>query len=363
MIRLLLGLTLASLLASLSRFGLVTLSDAQPPLKARRTRCFVHVVLALAFILPWLSLVSAAEPSSVAHLGLVSPFSLSNDIKSVDAFRNRLRELGWVEGQNLVIEARWAEGRVERLPGLMKEIVDHHVDVLVIYSTPGTLAAMKATSTTPIVVTNIADPIRSGITTNLAHPDHNVTGLSLAWEEGMAGKLLELLQEAVPHLSTVTMIANLDDPQVSERVKEIEIVAPSRSVRTHLIDVRNPEQLDHAFVKARRKTQGVLVLSDFLTFEHRKKIAMLASKYRLPTMYPLREFVESGGLIAYGPDRIALTRRAADYVDKILRGAKPIDLPFERPNKYELIVNLKAARASGITIPDSVLMRADEVIR
>jgi putative tryptophan/tyrosine transport system substrate-binding protein len=327
------------------------------------TRRLVLLVVAWAFVVRCGSLVLAAEPAPVVHPGLVSPFSLSNDINSVNAFRNRLRELGWSEGRDLVIEARWAEGRVEQLPRLMTEVVEHHVDVLVVYSTPGALAAKKATSTIPIVVTNMADPIRSGITTNLAHPDRNVTGLSLAWDEGMAGKLLELLQEAVPHLSTVTMIANLDDPQVRERVKEIEMVAPSRSVRAHLIDVRNPEQLDHAFGQARRKAQAVLVLSDFLTFEHRKEIAMLASKYRLPAMYPLREFVESGGLIAYGPDRVALSRRAADYVDKILRGAKPIDLPFERPTSYELIVNLKAARASGITIPESVLMRADEVIR
>ena len=325
-------------------------------------RCLTLLALGLVATL-CAPLAPAAEPAPVVHLGFVSPFSPSSDRDAVDAFRKRLRELGWFEGQNLVVEARWAEGHADRLPTLIMEVIEHHVDVLVTYSTPGALAAQKLTSTIPIVVTNMADPIRSGVTTSLAHPDRNLTGLSLAWDEGMAGKLLELLQETVSHLSTVAMIANPDDPQLRERVKEIEMVAPSRSVKTRLIKVYNPEELNHAFSQARREAQAVLVLSDFLTFEHRREVAMLAAQYRIPAMYPLREFVESGGLIAYGPDRIALSRRAADYVDKILRGAKPADLPFERPTKYELIVNLKTARASGITIPESVLLRADEVIR
>ena len=162
---------------------------------------------------------------------------------------------------------------------------------------------------------------------------------------------------------TVSMIANLDDPQVSERVKEIETVAPSRSVKTHLINVRDPEQLRHAFRQARREAQAVLVLSDFLTFEHRKRIAMHASKYRLPTVYPLREFVESGGLMTYGVSLIENSRRAAAYVDKILKGAKPADLPVEQPTKFEFVINLKTAKQIGLTIPPNVLARADRVIR
>jgi putative ABC transport system substrate-binding protein len=296
-------------------------------------------------------------------VGFVSPFSPSTDVSSVDGFWQRLRELGWVEGQNLIIERHWAEGRLDRLPALMTEVIEHKVDVLVTYSTRGALAAKKATSTIPIVVTNMADPVRSGVTTSLAHPDGNLTGLSLAWAEGMAGKLLELLQETVPHLSTVAVIANLNDPQVPERVKEVEAIAPGRGIKIRLLDVRNPEALDHAFRRARSDAQAVLVLSDLLTFEHRRKVAELAAKYRLPVMYPLREFVDSGGLMGYGPDRVVLFRRAAEYVDKILHGAKPADLPFEQPTQYELIVNLKAARASGITIPDSILLRAGEVIR
>jgi putative tryptophan/tyrosine transport system substrate-binding protein len=319
-------------------------------------------LLWIAVLGPLLS--QAAEPTQrVVRVGFVSPFSLSTDQRSVDGFWQRLRELGWVEGQNLIVEARWAEGRSDRLPALMSEVIERKVDVLVTYSTPGALAAKKATSTIPIVITNMADPVRSGVIASLAHPDGNLTGLSLGWAEGMAGKLLELLQETVPHLATVAMIANPDDPVVPERAKEVEAIAPSRSIRTRLIEVRKPEALDRAFRQARKEAQAVLILGDLLTFAQRRHIAALATKYRLPTMYPLREYVDSDGLMAYGPDRVVLFRHAADYVDKILRGAKPADLPFEQPTQHEFIVNLKTARASGITIPDSILLRADEVIR
>ena len=306
----------------------------------------------------------AAEPAQrVVRVGFVSPHSPSTDVRSVDGFWQRLRELGWVEGQNLIVEARWAGASSERLDALMREVIERKVDVLVTYSTPGALAAKKATSTIPIVVTSMADPVRSGVTTSLAHPDGNLTGLSLAWTEGTPGKLLELLKETVPHLSAVAMIANLDSPVVLERAKEVEAIAPNWSITAHLVEVRNPEAYDRAFRQARKEAQAVLVLSDVLTFEYRRKVAALAAKYRLPAMYPLREFVEAGGLMAYGADKVVLSRRAADYVDKILRGAKPADLPFEQPTQYELIVNLKTARSSGITVPDSILLRADEVIR
>jgi putative ABC transport system substrate-binding protein len=297
------------------------------------------------------------------RVGFVSPHSPSTDVRSIDGFWQRLRELGWVEDQNLIVEARWADASSERLDVLMRETVQHKVDVLVTYSTPGALAAKKATSTIPIVVTSMADPVRSGVTTSLAHPDGNLTGLSLAWTEGTPGKLLELLKETVPHLSAVAMIANVDNPVVLERAKEVEAIAPSRGVTAHLIEVRNSEAYDQAFRQARKVAQAVLVMSDVLTFEHRRKVATLAAKYRLPTICPLREFVDAGGLMAYGADKVVLSRRAADYVDKILRGAKPADLPFEQPTQYELIVNLKTAKALGITFPESILLRADEVIR
>jgi putative ABC transport system substrate-binding protein len=209
----------------------------------------------------------------------------------------------------------------------------------------------------------MAEPIRSGVTTSLAHPDGNLTGLSLAWSEGTAGKLLELLQETVPHLSTVAIIADVDDPTVPERAKEVEAIAPTRNIRIRFINVPSEETFDRAFRQARRQAQAALVLGDHLTFEHRRKLAALAIKYRLPAMYPLREYVESGGLIAYGPDRLVLFRRAAEYVDRIIRGAKPSDLPFEQPSQYELIVNAKTAKAMGMSLPESILIRADEIIR
>jgi putative ABC transport system substrate-binding protein len=295
----------------------------------------------------------------VARVGFVSPHSPSTDVRSVNEFWRRLRELGWVEGQNLIIEARWAEASSERLDALMKEVIERKVDVLVTYSTPGALAAKKATSTIPIVVTSMADPVRSGVTTSLAHPDGNLTGLSFAWTEGTPGKLLQLLKETVPHLSAVAMIANLDNPVVLERAKEVEAVAPNLGITAHLFEVRNPEAYDRAFRHVRKEAQAVLVLSDNLTFEHRRKVTALAAKYRLPAIYPLREFVDAGGLMAYGADKAVLSRRAADFVDKILRGAKPADLPFEQPTQYELIVNLKTAKA----LPESILLRADEIIK
>jgi putative ABC transport system substrate-binding protein len=309
----------------------------------------------------------AAEPAEkVVRLGFVSPVSYSTDARCIDGFWQRLRELGWVEGQNMVIDERSADERLDRLPALMTEVIERKIDVLVTYSTPGALAAKNATSTVPVVITNMADPIRSGIATNLAHPDGNLTGLSLGWAEGMSAKWLEFLQETVPHLSTVTVIANanpLDNPVVRERVKEVQAAASTRRIKVKLVVVPTLEAVDRALRQARREVQAVLVLGDLFTFEHRGQVATLAAKHRLPVMYPLREYVDSGGLMAYGTDRANMFRRSAEYVDKILRGAKPGDLPIEEPTKFELVVNLKAAKGLGITIPESILMRADEVIR
>jgi putative ABC transport system substrate-binding protein len=302
----------------------------------------------------------------VVHLGFVSPVSYSTDARCIDGFWQRLRELGWVEGHNMVIEQRSADGRLDRLPALMTEVIARKIDVLVTYSTPGALAAKNATSTVPVVITNMADPIRSGIATNLAHPDGNLTGLSLGWAEGMSAKWLEFLQETIPHLSTLVMIANadpLDNPLTRVRAKEVEAAASTRRIKLKLVVVPTLEALDRALKQARREGQAALVLGDLFTFEHRGEVATLAARHRLPVMYPLREYVDSGGLMAYGTDRANMFRRSAEYVDKILRGAKPGDLPIEEPTKFELVVNLKAAKALGITIPESILLRADEVIK
>jgi len=306
----------------------------------------------------------AADPAQrIVRVGFVDPQSPSTRARDVHGFWQRLRELGWLEGQNLVIEARSADGRIDRLPALMREVVERKVDVLVTYGTTAAAAAKNATSTIPIVVASMADPIASGVVTSLAHPDGNLTGLSLAWAGGMVGKRLELLQETVPNLSTVAMIANPDDPMVREMAKELDAIAPTRSIKARLIEVREREALDRAFKQARREAQAVLVLGGLFMLEHRRQVVALAATYRLPTMYPLRDYVDAGGLMAYGADSAILFRRAADYVDKILKGAKPAELPIEQPTQHRLIVNLKTARALGLKIPESIQLRADEVIR
>jgi len=284
-------------------------------------------------------------------------------LRGVTALWERLRELGYAEGKNLIITSRSAEGRNDRLPGLMNELVAAKVDVIVTYGTPAAIAAKNATSIIPIVVAALGDPVGTGLAASLGRPGGNLTGLSLGFGEGMAGKWLELLQETVPRLSTVAVIANTDNPIARGSAKELEAIAPARRPKLQFINVNDPAALDRAFQQARRKAQAVLILPDPMLAAHRQEVTALAAKYRLPAMYYLRDYVEAGGLIAYAPDFSAMCRRAAEYVDKILRGAKPGDLPIEQPTKFELVVNLKTAKALGITIPDSILVRADMVVR
>jgi putative ABC transport system substrate-binding protein len=306
----------------------------------------------------------SAEPAQkVARVGFVQPQSPSTATRGVKEFWERLHQLGWVEGQNLVIEERSAEGRYERLPALMAEVLGSKVDVLVTSGTPAAIAAKNATSTIPIVVGAMGDPLRTGLAASLAHPGGNLTGLSLGYGEGMSGKWLQLLQETVPRLSHVAVIANPDNPIARDLAAELKAIAPARGVKLLLIEVRDPEALDRAFEQARRKAQAVLVLPDPVIAANRGQVTALAAKHRLPAMYALRDFVDLGGLMAYGPDFAVAWRRAAEYVDRILKGAKPEDLPIEQPTKFELVVNLKTAKALGLTIPESILLRADEVIR
>jgi putative ABC transport system substrate-binding protein len=309
-------------------------------------------------------LAGAAEPTQkVVRVGFVSLFSPSTSPRYEAVFWERLRELGWIEGQNLVVEARWTEGRYDRLSTLMAEVVGLKVDVLVTYSTPAVIAAKNATNTIPIVA-EMGDPVGSGLAASLAHPGGNVTGLSAGWAEGMAGKWLELLQDTVPRLSTVAVIFNPDSALNQDQVKKLEAVAATRAIKIRLIAVRGPEALDRVFEQVGRKAQAVLVLPDNPNlFAHRAQVTALAAKHRIPTIYFLRDFVDAGGLMAYAPDFAVVFRRTADYVDKILKGEKPGDLPIEQPTKFELVVNLKTAKALGITIPESILLRADEVIR
>jgi putative ABC transport system substrate-binding protein len=296
------------------------------------------------------------------RVGFVDPESPSTAARGVTQFWERLRELGYVEGQNLVIESRWAERRYDQLPALMAEVIGQKIDVLVTYSTPAAIAAKNATRTVPIVDALMGDPVGTGLAATLARPGGNLTGLSLGWAD-IASKWLELLQETVPRLSTVAVLENPDNPLSRGKVKELEAIAPTQRLKLLIIDVQHPKDLDRAFRQVGHKAQGVLVLPDGFFVVHGSQVTALAAKHRLPAVYFDRSFVEAGGLMTYGPDTTIMFQRAAEYVDKILKGAKPGDLPIEQPTQYELLVNLKTAKALGITIPESILLRADGVIK
>jgi putative ABC transport system substrate-binding protein len=323
----------------------------------------IHGVLLAGLLLVGSIAYAAPPPGKVSRVGFVSPQSPSTAPRGVNAFWDRMHEMGYVEGQNLVVESRWAEDRYDLLPALTAEVLQQQVDVLVTVASAGAIAAKNASSTVSIVGVGMADPERAGLVGSLARPGGNLTGLSMGWGEGMAGKWLELLQEVVPRLSTLALVANPGNPLVRDLAKDLEAIAPSRGLKLRLIEVREPKDLDRAFAQAARAAQAVLVLPDPMIAAHMKQVTRLAAKYRLPSMYYLREFVDASGLMAYGPDLAVMTRRAAEYVDKILNGARPGDLPIEEPTKFELVVNLKTAKALGLTIPESILVRADEVIR
>ena len=329
----------------------------------RASLCRWHGVASVLLLLASATAHAADQAMRVYRIGFVAAQSPSTAPTGVTAFRDRLRELGYVQGENLVIEARWSGDRYDRLPALVEEVIARKVDILLVVATPAAIAAVNATNGIPIVGFGLADPLRTGLATNLAHPDKNLTGLSMGWSEGMAAKWLELLQDTVPRLSTIAVLANPDNPLVGALVNEVQAVAPSRGVKVRVINVREPASFDRALAEAGRKAQALLVLPDPIMAAHRGRITALAAKHRLPAMYYLRDFVEAGGLMAYGPELSVMSRRAADYVDKILKGAKPIDLPIEEPKEYVLAVNLDTAERLKLKIPESVLMRAGEVLR
>ncbi len=283
-----------------------------------------------------------------------------------EAFRQGLRDLGYVEGRNLVIEYRFAEGKSERLPALAAELVALKVDVIVAVTTPEALAAKKATRTLPIVFVAAADPVTSGLVSSLARPGGNVTGLSSFFPE-LVGKRLELLTQAVPGVSRVAVLWHpgfLPERTEKDMLKGAEVTAQALGVRLQFLEARGPADFDRAFSEMTRARAGALtVLGTTMLFNERRRLVDLATKSRLPAVYPWREGVDAGGLMAYGPNIPDLFRRAATYVDKILKGAKPSDLPVEQPTKFELVINLKTAKALGLTIPPSLLGRADEVLQ
>jgi putative ABC transport system substrate-binding protein len=302
------------------------------------------------------------KPPQTARVGFVDPYSRDRPLRGASAFWKRLSELGYVQGRNLVAEVRWANGESDRLSPLMRDVLSEKIDVLVTYSTPAALAAKKATTTVPIVVVAMGDPIGTGLASSLARPGGNLTGLSMEFTDELSGKWLEILGEVVPDLSTAAVISNPNSPLVRNLSKHLSAAAGARKLKLRFINVGPDDSLDTALTRARREAQAALVLPDPFTVQHRKRITALAAKNQLPTIYMMPDFIDAGGLIAYSVSNEVLFRRAAEYVDRILRGARAGELPIEQPTQFSLAVNLKAAQALGVTIPESILLRADEVV-
>ena len=306
----------------------------------------------------------AQQAGKIARIGHLSP-NMAARIHLYGAFLQGLRDLGYVEGRNVVIEIRDADGKLERLPTLAAELVALKVDVIVAASTPAALVAKQTTRTLPIVVPAAADPVASGLVTSLARPGGNVTGLSILSTE-LIGKCLQLLRQAVPGVGRVAVLwqpGGMGEGTDKDMLKEADVAARALGA-LQFVEARTPADFDRAFSDMiRARAGGLTVLPSAIFNSERKRLVDLAAKHRLPAVYPWREFVDAGGLMSYGPDLADLFRRSATYVDKILKGAKPGELPVEQSTKFELVINLKAAKDLGLTIPQSVLARADHLIQ
>ena len=305
----------------------------------------------------------AQQQTKVRRIGYLSGNSPSSESVRTDALRQGLRELGYVEGKNIVIEYRFAEGKLDRLAQLVAELVRLKVDVIVTAGTGSTRSANEATNAIPIVMTQDPDPVRNGFVASLARPGGNITGLSTLQPE-LSGKRLELLKEIVPTLSRVAVLGTSTNASNAQSLRETEVAAEALAVKLQYLDVRGPKDIEAAFQAARKeRADAVLVLGGPVLASRRTDLADHAVKNRLPAIYWRSDIVEGGALMSYAVSFIDLDRRAATYVDKILKGAKPADLPVEQPKKFEFVVNLKAAKQIGLTIPPNVLARADKVIK
>src|SRR2546425_3432587 len=309
------------------------------------------------------ALAQAQQPTKVPRIGFLSAISPSAVAARIEAFRQGLRELGYVEGKNIVIEYRYAEGKPDRLSALAAELVRLKVDVIVTGGPAVNRPAKEATVTIPIVLGFDNDPVGNGFVASLARPGGNITGLSTHYPE-ISGKQLELLKDIIPRLSRVAVLGNSTVPGNAQALRETERAAGVFGVKLQYVEIENPEEIESAFRAARKgHADAVLVLGSQVVTSHAKQFAELAAKSQLPAIYWSPEFVEAGGLMTYSVSITDLFRRAATYVDKILKGAKPADLPVEQPTKFDLVINLKAAEQIGLTIPQSVLYRADKVIK
>ena len=328
-------------------------------------RAFACLLAALVASIGSLSLPGASyaqQPALPRHIGFILAGG-SPEGKEAQAFRQGLQEAGYVEGRDVVIDWRPANGDYARVPELVADLIQRKVDVIVVDNTVAARAAQRATSTIPIVMAVVADPVGSGLITNLAHPGGNVTGLSQMFPD-LITKQLQLLKETVPQLTRVAVIWNPDTPFHRKAIEDLKAAAPSLSIELEFVSIRTPEQIVPAFSAVRRtRAQALCVLTDPQFVLQRRKFVDLALKARLPTVYGARQFVDEGGLMSYGANLTDSFRRSAGYVDKILKGAKPGDLPVEQPTKFEFVVNLRTAKALGLTVPQSILQRADEVIQ
>jgi putative ABC transport system substrate-binding protein len=308
----------------------------------------------------------AQDAGKVYRVGYIGPRSvatiISDPVQPFNSFRREMRQRGYVEGQNLVLELRTVEGRLERVSEVVGELVRLNADVIVAVSGPVIQAAQQVTRTIPIVMLGVGDPVATGLVASLARPGGNVTGLSQLSPE-LSGKRLDLLKAVVPGVSRVAILWNPTNPTNAPQLTETKVAAQALGVQLQLMEVRSPQDFESKFQAATRERAGALItLDDLLIFTHRIQIVALAAKSRLPAIYGWSAFAEAGGLMSYGPDFQDMYRQAAVFVDKILKGAKPGALPIERPTKFELIINLKTAKALGLTIPPSLLQRADQVI-
>jgi putative ABC transport system substrate-binding protein len=318
----------------------------------------------IAFVLvAVVAVATAQQPKKITRIGYLSPGSQSSDSSRLEGFRQGLRELGYREGQNIVIDYRFADGKPDQLPELATDLVHLKVDVILTAGTIASCSAKNATKVIPIVMAFSGDPIATGLVASLARPIENITGLSQMSPE-LSAKRLELLKEVVPRISRVTVIWNPTDPVDKLAFEETETAARAFHIKVQSLEVRKSNDIDSAFVAAARERANALItFGSPLIVDHRTRIVELAAKSRLPAIYEGSEFTDSGGLMSYGASLPDLFRRAATYVDKILKGTKPADLPVEQPMKFEFIVNLKEAKQIGLTIPPNVLARADKVIR
>jgi len=319
--------------------------------------------LLAVWIFSFLSPAEPQQPPKISRIGFLFVSSLSSNSARVDAFRQGLRDLGYVEGKNIIIEWRSADGKPDRLPRIASELVHLNLDALVTAGPAATGPTKEATATVPIVMAQDSDPVGNGFVASLARPERNITGLSALAPE-ISGKQLELLREIVPKLSRLAVFGISKRPGNEQALRELELAAHGFGVRRQYLDILTADDIETAFGAARKgHADAVLMLGNPVATSHRTRVNTLAVKNRLPVMYDRPEFVQDGGLITYSVSQNDLYRRAAIYIDKILKGAKPGDLPVEQPTKFELVINLKTAKQIGLTIPPNVLARADRVIR